>query len=94
MLRAKVLIWLGSISYALYMSHTIVIWVANQVFRFVLKRPEIMIEGKSYPQLSTVETGVAIVIVMAAVLVLSQIVYVVVEKPMREKSRRIVFRKG
>ncbi|WP_019923032.1 acyltransferase [Duganella zoogloeoides] len=94
MLRAKVLIWLGSISYALYMSHTIVIWVANQVFRFVLKRPEIMIEGKSYPQLSTVETGVAIVIVMAAVLVLSQIVYVVVEKPMREKSRRVVFRKG
>lgn len=92
-LRRKIFIWLGSISYAMYMSHALIIWVANQFFRFVLKKQEIMIDGKSYPQLSLTETLIVLALIFSIIFLVSHFVYTFIEKPMREKSRLIASKK-
>ena len=92
-LNLKILTWLGSISYAVYMSHSAVIWVINQFFRVVMKRPEIIVNSQSTPQLDKAETFIAWILVVTLVLVLSKFVFYFIEKPMREKSRLIAFSK-
>ncbi len=87
-LNGRILIWLGTISYSIYMSHFAIVWFANQVVRVVLKKPEIIdIDGKSLPQLTQPEAVIACLVVVAVVLLVSAFVYRYVEKPLREKSR-------
>jgi len=92
MLNLKMLTWLGTISYSVYMSHASVLWVINQLVRIFLKRPEIIdIHGKSIIQLSVSETLIVVSVATASVLIVSSIAYNLVEKPMREKSRLFAF---
>lgn len=87
-LACRFLIWLGTISYSMYMSHAAVEWFANQVIRMVLKRPEIAgASGRLHPQLSELETLIACMLVIAGVLLVSALTYNFIEKPWREKSR-------
>lgn len=90
-LNSKPFLWLGSVSYSVYMSHSMVIWFVNQFIRFVLKPSEITIKGESTPQLSTSEALIASFLVVGLVLVISSLVYLYLEKPMREKSRQFAF---
>jgi len=90
-LNSKVLIWLGSISYAIYMSHAAILWAINQAIRLIFKKPEIiLISGSSTPQLNKAETLIALVFIILIVLSVSAFVYRFVEKPWREKSRRYI----
>lgn len=88
LLSLKALTWLGTISYSVYMSHAAIEWAANQFLRVVLKRPEVIIDGKSIPQLSGTEAFVACAAIAGAVLCVSSLLYIYVEKPWRERSRR------
>ena len=91
-LRFGVFVWLGAISYSLYMSHSAVEWVANQFFRVVLKVPEVIAgTGRSIPQLSGFSAllGVSFIIILS--FVVSALVYKYVEKPFRERSREFAF---
>jgi len=90
-LNLKALTWLGTISYSMYMCHFAIIWIANQFFRFVLKKPEKVIEGGSIPQLSILETAIASFLLISMVLIVSHFVYKFIEKPLRSKSRQVVF---
>ena len=93
-LRFRFLTWLGAVSYSIYMSHTAIIWVVNQVIRVVLKKPEeVDAMAMSIPQLSQLEALFACVVVALVVLIVSALVYNFIEKPMREKSRRFAFSK-
>jgi len=93
-LRFRFLTWLGSISYAVYMSHAAIEWVVVQVIRVLLKKPEVVgTNGISISQLSQLETLFACVVVASVVLIFSVILYNKIEKPMREKSRRFAFSK-
>lgn len=91
-LKLKILTFLGSISYALYMSHAALIWILNQVIRIFLKRPEALISGKSVPQLGYVETLVACGLLTLLVLSVSILVYKFIELPMRQRSRLFALR--
>lgn len=90
-LNARILVWLGALSYSLYMSHSLVIWGVANIFKRVLQRPEIPIDGVYVLQLTPFETAVACCIIITAVLLLSQMTYEWIEKPFRQKSRRIAF---
>ncbi|MFJ1227541.1 hypothetical protein AB8P62_20570, partial [Yersinia enterocolitica] len=78
-------------SYSMYMSHFAIIWVVSQLVRFGLKRPEVVSNGLSAPQLTIAETGVAYLIIIASVLFISTLVYKYLENPLRLKSRKVKF---
>lgn len=92
-LRFRFLTWLGTVSYTVYMSHSAILWVVNQVIRVVSKKPELVVNGLSTPQLSQLEALFACVVVVLIVLIVSAFVYNFIEKPMREKSRSFAFSK-
>jgi peptidoglycan/LPS O-acetylase OafA/YrhL len=87
-LNIRIFIWLGTISYSFYMSHAFSIWIINQSIRFILKKKEAIINGRSWPQLSVLETVSAYVIQLIFALFISYLVHVYIEKPFREKSRK------
>lgn len=93
-LNNKILTWLGLISYSMYMSHAFVLWVVKNVFKRLLGRPEIQTaDGKWVLSLSVTETIAGTVLAVLLVLVVSQITYSFIEKPLREMSRRFAFSK-
>ena len=92
-LNLKFLTWLGSISYAVYMSHSAIIWTINNIIRVIFKKPELIIGGQSIPQLSEINTFIAGALIVTLVLLVSMLVFDFIEKPMRKKSRSFAFNK-
>lgn len=91
MLAHKPLVWLGTISYSIYMSHLAVIWGVNQFIRFVLQRPEhVGSNGISVPQLAADEMVLATAVVLIVVVLTSAVVYRTVEAPWRRRSRSLL----
>lgn len=72
------------------MSHFMILWVVNQFMRVVLKYPEVVIDGGSFPQLNLKESILAYCVSVALSLLVGWITYRVVEKPFREWSRIFV----
>ena len=87
-LRARPLVWLGTVSYSIYMAHPLIIWVANQAVRRLSGLPEAMLHRSSTPQMGAAPTLVASLAFVAATLLVSAVLYRWVEAPMREASRR------
>lgn len=92
-LRLGIFKQLGEISYSIYMSHFLILWIVNQFIRVVLKRPETVINGESFPHLAINETIIAYAFVISATLLTSMLTYKFIEKPFREQSRAFAFRK-
>jgi len=91
-LRLNIFKSLGEISYSIYMSHFLILWIANQFIRVVLKYPEVIIKGDSFPQLTVSEAVIAYLIVITATILTSKLTFRYIEKPLREKSRVFAFR--
>lgn len=87
-LRWPALVWIGTISYSIYMSHAAVLWIFNQLVRSVFLRNGFS-GVVSTPRLSTELTIVVYAALVVTVLIVSQLTYVWVEKPLREKSRQL-----
>jgi len=93
-LRTKFIVWLGSISYSLYMSHMLVIWVFDNILSRVLKRPGAVLKsGLFIAQASITEAALFCLAVAVVVLIVSVGVHRFIEVPMRIKSRRFAFSK-
>lgn len=90
MLAHKSLVWLGTVSYSLYMSHGAVLWFFQQFLRVVFHRPELMVRDISTPQFHAVEAGFLILGFMAICLIVSHLTFIYIEKPFRERSREFV----
>ena len=88
-LRLRFFLWLGTISYSIYMSHSALLWGFNQVHRFFFKRSEILIEGRMVPQLSFVQALLSYIVILGLLLLLSHLVYRYLEQPVRERSRKV-----
>lgn len=87
-LSNRMLIWLGTISYSLYMSHGAVLWFYNQMIRVVFNHPEVIIRGISTPQFTTLQSILLGVFYLVICLSVSQLMFLYIEKPFREKSRK------
>ncbi|MBJ7308744.1 acyltransferase family protein [Rugamonas sp. CCM 8940] len=91
-LKQRVLVWLGVISYSVYMSHSFVLWVTANVFKRVFKRPEVRaLDGSWVLSLSALEAVAALAFTLVLVLAISQLTYRFIEQPTRAKSRRFAF---
>jgi peptidoglycan/LPS O-acetylase OafA/YrhL len=93
-LNLRVVTWLGTISYSIYMSQSMVVWGINQVFRVALKAPVLLRGERMTPQLPLLEATVGYVVVVVCVLLISQITYKWIEAPFRRMSRDLVFRRN
>jgi peptidoglycan/LPS O-acetylase OafA/YrhL len=91
-LRSRFLVWLGLISYSIYMSHYLILLVFNRGLRIYLKRPEVSVEGFMVPQLSFFETCAAILLVFLVVFLVSYLVNRFIEEPFRKKSREFALK--
>lgn len=87
---SRMLRWLGDISYSLYMTHAIVLWVANQTIRIAFGAPQAVVEGVMTPQLSLGPALAATLVSLCLSLVVAQAMSALVERPWRLRSRRFV----
>ena len=83
-LRARPLVWLGGISYSLYMSHYLIIKFAVAACHSVSG----VWSGAGIPQVSLMNTVIFEVLALAATLYLSHLTFHLLETPTRESSRR------
>lgn len=91
-LKNRLLKWLGLISYSIYMSHFLIIWIVNQFIRVILNKKEVLINGDSFPQLDFSESIIAYLITIVITLLVSYLIYRIIEKPFREKSRIFILK--
>ena len=82
--------WLGDISYSLYMTHAIVLWVTNQTIRIAFGAPQALVEGVMTPQLSLGPALAATLVSLFLSLAVAQAMSALVERPWRLRSRRFV----
>jgi peptidoglycan/LPS O-acetylase OafA/YrhL len=79
--------WLGEVSYSLYMSHAIVLWVARQACRSVLKAPDIVIDGATTASVSPGVGATLSALTIAAALMLAALTFRLLENPGRTATR-------
>ena len=89
-LNNKFLIFLGTLSYSIYMSHSAIIWIFQQFLRIILKKPFLLIGGQNVPQLSIIETFTVVIFLIIVVFVISRLAYSYIEVPFRNKSRKFI----
>lgn len=88
-LNLSPLIWLGTVSYSIYMSHQIILWVENQFFRVILKFPTLMVGNSHTPQLPFWQAIIAYIVTFIFIFIISYYTYKYIEEPYRLKSRSI-----
>jgi peptidoglycan/LPS O-acetylase OafA/YrhL len=87
-LTNKILLWLGEISYTIYMSQVFVIWAVSQFLLRIIKKTEIVEQNTVC--LSIYETVFFVFITVIVVLSFSQVIYLWIEKPLRDQSREFI----
>jgi peptidoglycan/LPS O-acetylase OafA/YrhL len=92
LLSRRPLVWLGRVSYSLYMVHAAVVWVVTQILTVVLKYPKIELEDGHGVGTPAAAGLLALALYLFAVLVLSHFTYRWIEKPFRHWSRRLADR--
>ncbi|MBN8647206.1 MAG: acyltransferase [Caulobacterales bacterium] len=88
-LRTPVLIYLGQISYSIYMAHPAVEWVINQIVRKLFHPIEHIDPNNGFlvPSLGVFETLSLVFVAYAVTIILAGLVYHYIEQPLRLKSR-------
>ncbi|MDO9418708.1 acyltransferase family protein [Pararhizobium sp.] len=83
-LEWPVFVWLGTISYSVYLTHVAVAWVVTQVLRFGLHVPtKVAEDGATIPALSQGLGTLVTLLAIVGVLVFSSLTYRFIEKPFR-----------
>lgn len=90
-LRSPPLLWLGAVSYSLYMAHYLAIYVAAQLLLRFSPHPLAEVDGGAVPQLPLWEALVVYAVLIPLILGLSWLCWRWVEQPARALSRRLIF---
>ena len=80
LLNNKILIFLGKISYSIYMIHYLVIWINIQTLRFILGVETEIRNNYTYLKLSNMESTLFILFTVSIVIIFSTISYNLIEK--------------
>jgi peptidoglycan/LPS O-acetylase OafA/YrhL len=89
-LEVAPLVWVGKVSYSIYMVHMAVIWSFSQVLRLGLKTPRV-IDGNGDPLLAPHPLAgfLFLTAAIACILFISHVTYIYIEDPYRRKSRKL-----
>jgi peptidoglycan/LPS O-acetylase OafA/YrhL len=88
-LRTSPFVWLGTVSYSIYMVHAAVEWGMDQVLHFLTHAKEIQLPRHDMPVLDAGGTIgiVAVIATIALVLLVSHFTFAWIEKPFRDWSK-------
>jgi len=84
--------WLGETSYSIYMTHGAVLWLITMLLRFGFHVPSAATPDGAFELMSPWAGSAAAVVAIIASLMASRLVYLHIEKPVRDWSRRTKFR--
>ena len=86
------LVWLGTISYGVYMIHAAVLWILTQILRFFFKFPTLVSnEGQMKVNVSSVWLADLLMIVAVIVtIILASVSYQKLEKPFYNIPKKII----
>jgi len=90
-LRSPPLLWLGAVSYSLYMAHYLAIYVMAQLLLRFSPHPLAVVDDNALPQLPLWEAVIVYALLISAALGLSWLCWRWVERPCRALSRRLIF---
>ncbi|MDP3858304.1 MAG: acyltransferase [Stagnimonas sp.] len=95
-LSSRPMLWLGKVSYSIYMVHMSLVWFFSQLLRLVFGGQRVKINGDHIGFIAApVWIGTAVLIVyVISLLVLSAFTYRYVEEPCRNYARRLAARMG
>jgi peptidoglycan/LPS O-acetylase OafA/YrhL len=93
LLNLKPMVWIGKISYSIYMVHAAVIWVLVQVLR-ILDTPTIQVDTLQVPNNGLLNPSAAVGFLFFGILIVillfsSHFTYKWIEAPFRRKSREL-----
>jgi peptidoglycan/LPS O-acetylase OafA/YrhL len=92
-LETKIMLWLGSLSYSIYMVHALVFAVFTVIWQFYLKLPTTFLENESGEQVKFFDTPYSFLINLLALMIIiaiSSFTYAYVEKPWRDRIRKTI----
>ncbi|MEP7243284.1 MAG: acyltransferase [Gammaproteobacteria bacterium] len=94
-LTVKPLVWLGKVSYSIYMVHAAVLILATRFIKSVLHPDIVRLPGADYTTLMTTPLQGTLVLLgyLAGLLVVSQVTYSFIEEPFRLRSKRAAERR-
>lgn len=90
-LQHRLLVWLGTLSYAIYMSHTPVTWFLQVIVRRLFGKIVFAVQGDPFAtQMSLPEIQIMMLATIALTLLVSWLAHILIERPIRAWSRRLV----
>jgi peptidoglycan/LPS O-acetylase OafA/YrhL len=92
-LRHRLLVKLGALSYTVYMAHFLVIYLAVQLTNRFLDAPRAVVDGNIIPQLAPIGGLAMVAVVVTATICISLLAHAYVEYPLRMASRKWVARR-
>lgn len=90
-LRSPPLLWLGAISYSLYMAHYLAIYVGTQLLLHLTPYPLMVVDDGAVQRLPLGEAVMVYIVLVTAILGISWLSWRFVERPCRALSRRLIF---
>jgi peptidoglycan/LPS O-acetylase OafA/YrhL len=89
-LEKPFLVYLGTISYGIYMIHYIIWWIIAQFFRFVVKIPTVLTEGNTTIVFENIFFGTSVTIIgLLIIIALSHLSYKFFEVPINNFKSKI-----
>jgi peptidoglycan/LPS O-acetylase OafA/YrhL len=87
----KFFIFLGKISYSIYLSHLLIYWIITQILRFVFKYPTTTNEnGKTFLNISYLESNLYTFIAYIFTIIFSYFSYKYIEIKFYKKNKNII----
>lgn len=86
-LCVKPLAWLGKISYSVYLTHALVLWVFKATLMFVFKVPYEVTNSGTMLNINGWPSILVLVFYIITVLMVSQLAYQWIEEPCRKKAK-------
>lgn len=87
-LNLKPMIFLGTISYSIYLTHAIIFTIIDHIWVYLLKMPVKSVQGTSITYFDTPYGALLNAIILLTVVGFSYFTYSYIEKPWRNKFRR------
>jgi peptidoglycan/LPS O-acetylase OafA/YrhL len=88
LLESRPFLWLGKVSYSIYMVHAAIVWLITQALSAAFHFPRVLVDGDPALAMSPGAGLLVLTVYICAVLLLSQMTFRWIEDPFRKKAKQ------